>query len=120
MSYGSRATQVKPEALVILFRATPESASLLRVTAGLCSRAEDLEFPQGNLSSRVLQAGSERRVRNGQAAEHSWSLVRIQPISTTCHRAPVSMAWRAAFGRGAFPRDSLPWWIGPLRDPQIQ
>jgi hypothetical protein len=39
MSCGSRATQVKPEALVILFRATPESASFLRVTVGLCPRA---------------------------------------------------------------------------------
>jgi hypothetical protein len=29
MSRGSRATQVKPEALVILSRATPESASLI-------------------------------------------------------------------------------------------
>jgi hypothetical protein len=51
MSRGSRATQVKPEALVILFRATHESASFLRVAVGLCPRAVDLDFPLGNLFS---------------------------------------------------------------------
>ena len=59
----------------------------------------------------VLQAGSERRVRNGPAAEQSFSLVRIQPISTTCHRAPVSMAWRAGRRTEQRSPDSLPWWV---------
>jgi hypothetical protein len=46
MSFGSRATQAKPEALVILFRATTlETAFFVRVTAGLSPSAPNfLDF----------------------------------------------------------------------------
>jgi hypothetical protein len=43
MSSGSRATQAKPEALVILFRANTLSR-FLRVTAGLSPHAQDFHI----------------------------------------------------------------------------
>jgi hypothetical protein len=46
MSFGSRANQAKPEAPVILFRANPETALFLRVTASLRPSAEKIAFPQ--------------------------------------------------------------------------
>jgi len=54
MSFGSRANQVKPEALVILFEQLPETA-FLRVTAGPRphTRGDSLVFDSGNLFSRV-------------------------------------------------------------------
>jgi hypothetical protein len=39
MSFGSRATQAKPEALSSCSEQLPETASFLRVTAGLCPHA---------------------------------------------------------------------------------
>jgi hypothetical protein len=57
MSFGSRATQAKPEALVILFRANPETALFLRITASLRPSAEKFGFPQGNLFFFAFQTG---------------------------------------------------------------
>jgi hypothetical protein len=39
MSLGSRATQVKPEALVILFRANPRNRFFMRMTLSPCAYA---------------------------------------------------------------------------------
>jgi hypothetical protein len=56
MSFGSRATQAKPEALSSCSEQLPETASFLRVTAGLSPRAPDFLALRKEISFGVLRA----------------------------------------------------------------
>jgi hypothetical protein len=65
MSRGSRATQAKPEALVILFRETTETAIFMRVTAGLRPRArQDFRWKSFFARPEPDSAPARRPARN--------------------------------------------------------